>query len=97
MKAKEILEVIEDINSEQVGVSHEVWDKWEERLKEAVYSEIAICLSYSSKEDIEKFCKSIASFLLGCYSLDAVELVLKLVNTPYEHLILDSIERYKNS
>jgi Asp/Glu/hydantoin racemase len=91
MKAEEIIEVLEDISSEQVGVSHEVWDKWEKRLEEAVYSEMSSCLKYMG--DTGRL-DSLSSFVIACYDKELIELVLKLVNTPCEHLILDSIERF---
>jgi hypothetical protein len=91
MKAEEIIEVLEDISSEQVGVSHEVWDKWEKRLEEAVYSEMSSCLKYMG--DTGRL-DSLSSFVIACYDKELIELVLKLINTPCEHLILDSIERF---
>lgn len=87
MKAEEIIEVINDF-----GVGPD--EKWLKRLKEAVYLEISASLQYSTKENVEKFRKSIASYVMSCYDQSAVSLVLKLVNTDYEYLILEAIERY---
>ena len=88
MKAEEIIEVINDF-----GPGSD--DKWLKKLKEAVYLEISDSLRYSTKENIEGFRKSIASYVMGCYDLRAVSLVLKLVNTGYEYLILEAIERFE--
>lgn len=87
MKAEEIIEVIEDF-----GAGSD--EKWLKKLKEAVYLEISDSLRYSTKENVEGFRKSITSYVMGCYDPSAVSLVLKLVNTEYECLILEAIERY---
>lgn len=87
MKAEEIIEVINDF-----GEGSD--EKWLKKLKEAVYLEISASLLYSTKENVEEFRKSIASYVMRCYDPSAVSLVLKLVNTDYEYLILDAIERY---
>ena len=91
MKAEEIIEVLEDFGA---GSDSGSYDKWLKRLKEAVYLEISASLRYSTKEKVEEFRKSITSYVIGCYDPSAVSLVLKLVNTEYEYLILEAIERY---
>jgi hypothetical protein len=92
MKAEEIIEVLEDFGA---GSDSGSYDKWLKKLKEAVYLEISDSLRYSTKENIEGFRKSIASYVMGCYDPRAVSLVLKLVKTNYEYLILEAIERYE--
>lgn len=92
MKAEEIIEVLEDFGA---GSDSEAYEKWWKRLKEAVYLEISSSLRFSSKESIEGFRKSITSYVMGSYDTRAVSLVLKLVNTDYECLILEAIERYE--
>ena len=96
MKASEILEVLDDMAGTELvsGFTCLTRDKWEKRLGEAVYSEMSSCLKYMG--NIGRL-GSLSSFVVACYDKELIELVLKLVNTPYEHLILDSIERYKNS
>lgn len=92
MKAEEIIEVIEDFGA---GSDSGSYDKWLKKLKEAVYLEISDSLRYSTKESIEGFRKSIASYVMGCYDTRAVSLVLKLIKKDYEYLILEAIERYE--
>jgi hypothetical protein len=88
MKAEEIIEVLNDFGAGSEG-------KWVKRLTEAVYIEIASSLQYSTAEDVEEFRKSITSYVMRCYDQSAVSLVLKLVNTEYEHLVLEAIERFR--
>lgn len=88
MKAEEIIEVLNDFGAGSEG-------KWVKRLTEAVYCEISSSLRYATKENIEGFRKSITSYVMGCYDICAVSLVLKLVNTDYEHLVLEAIERFE--
>ena len=88
MKAEEIIEVLND-----VGAGSDSYDKWLKRLTEAVYLEISDSLRFSTKENLEEY-KSITSYVMRCYDTRAVSLVLKLVNTDYEYLILEAIERY---
>jgi len=87
MKAEEIIEVINDFGEDADG-------KWLKRLEEAVYCEISDSLRYSTEESIEGVRKSITSYVMACYDQNVVSLVLKLVNTDYEHLVLEAIERY---
>ena len=87
MKAEEIIEVLKDFGAGSEG-------KWVKRLTEAVYLEISDSLRYSTKENLEGFRKSITSYVMGCYDQNVVSLVLKLVNTDYEHLVLEAIERF---
>lgn len=89
MKAEEIIEVLKDFGAS----SGEAYDKWLKRLEEAVYCEISDSLRFSTKEKLEEY-KSITSYVMRCYDQNVVSLVLKLVNTDYEHLVLDAIERY---
>ena len=35
---------------------------------------------------------SLSSFVIACYDKELIELVLKLVNTRYEHLIMDAVK-----
>jgi hypothetical protein len=92
MKAEEIIEVLEDFGA---GSDSGSYDKWLKKLKEAVYLEISDSLRFSTKENIEGFRKSIASYVMGCYDTHAVSLVLKLIKKDYEYLILEAIERYE--
>ena len=94
MKASEILEILGDMAGMEIlsGSTSPSHDKWEKRLSEAVYSEMSSCLKYMG--DTGRL-DSLSSFVIACYDNELIELVLKLVNTPYEHLILDSIERFK--
>ena len=87
MKATEIIEVLKDFGADSDG-------KWVKRLKEAVNIEIASSLRFSTAKDVEEFRKSITSYVMRCYDPSAVELVLKLVNTSYEGMILEAIERF---
>lgn len=87
MKAEEIVEVLKDFGADSDG-------KWVKRLKEAVNIEIASSLRFSTAKDVEEFCKSITSYVMRCYDPSAVSLVLKLVNTSYEGMILEAIERF---
>ena len=89
MKAEEIIEVLKDFGAS----SGEAYDKWLKRLEEAVYIEIASSLRFSTKENLEEY-KSITSYVMRCYDQNVVSLVLKLVNTDYEHLVLEAIERF---
>ena len=90
MKAEEIIEVLKDFGAG----SGETYDKWQKRLEEAVYCEISDSLRYSTEESIEGVRKSITSYVMVCYDQNVVSMVLKLVNTDYEHLVLEAIERY---
>ena len=90
MKAEEIIEVLKDVGAS----SGEAYDKWLKRLEEAVYLEISASLRFSTKENLEEY-KSITSYVMRCYDQNVVSLVLKLVNTDYEHLVLEAIERFK--
>ena len=90
MKAEEIIEVLKDFGAS----SGEAYGKWVKRLKEAVNIEIASSLRFSTAKDVEEFRKSITSYVMRCYDPSAVSLVLKLVNTDYEHLVLEAIERF---
>ena len=90
MKAEEIIEVLKDFGAS----SGEAYDKWLKRLEEAVYLEISASLRFSTKENLEEY-KSITSYVMRCYDQNVVSLVLKLVNTDYEHLVLEAIERFK--
>lgn len=87
MKAEEIIEVLKDFGADSEG-------KWVKRLKEAVYCEISDSLRFSTAKDVEEFRKSITSYVMRCYDPSAVSLVLKLVNTSYEGMILEAIERF---
>ena len=87
MKAEEIIEVLKDFGADSEG-------KWVKRLTEAVYCEIASSLRFSTAKDVEEFRKSITSYVMRCYDPSAVSLVLKLVNTSYEGMILEAIERF---
>lgn len=87
MKAEEIIEVLKDFGADSDG-------KWVKRLKEAVNIEIASSLRFSTAKDVEEFRKSITSYVMRCYDPSAVSLVLKLVNTSYEGMILEAIERF---
>lgn len=89
MKAEEIIEVLEDFGA---GSGY---DKWLKRLEEAVYLEISSSLRFFTKENIEESRKSITSYVMRCCDKRAVALVLKLVNTDYEYLVLESIERFE--
>ena len=89
MKAEEIIEVLKDFGAS----SGEAYDKWLKRLEEAVYLEISASLRFSTKENLEEY-KSITSYVMRCYDQNVVSLVIKLVNTDYEHLVLEAIERY---
>lgn len=89
MKAEEIIEVLKDFGAS----SGEAYDKWLKRLEEAVYLEISASLRFSTKENLETY-KSITSYVMRCYDENVVSLVLKLVNTDYEHLVLEAIERF---
>lgn len=90
MKAEEIIEVLNDFGA---GSDSGSYDKWVKRLKEAVYLEISASLRYS--KHVEEYRKSITSYVMGCFDTRAVSLVLKLVNTDYEYLILEAIERFE--
>ena len=87
MKAEEIIEVINDFGAVKD-------DKWLKRLKEAVYLEISEALKYSRDDEVEAYSTSLASFVMSCYRVDVVELVLKLVKIGCERMILESIERF---
>ncbi len=89
MKAEEIIEVLKDFGAS----SGEAYDKWLKRLEEAVYLEISASLRFSTKENLEEY-KSITSYVMRCYDQNVVSLVLKIVNTDYEHLVLEAIERF---
>ena len=89
MKAEEIIEVLKDFGAS----SGEAYDKWLKRLEEAVYLEISASLRFSTKENLEEY-KSITSYVMRCYDQNVVSLVIKLVNTDYEHLVLEAIERF---
>ena len=93
MKAKEILEVLSDMASVEIvaGFPNPSHDKWEKRLDEAVYSEVSSCLKYMG--DIGRL-DSLSSFVIACYDKELIELVLKLVNTRYEHLIMDAVKGF---
>ena len=90
MKAEEIIEVLKDFGAG----SGETYDKWQKRLEEAVYLEMSASLRFSTKENLEESRKSITSYVMRCFDTRAVSLVLKLVNTDYEYLILETIERF---
>ena len=90
MKAEEMIEVVKDFGAG----SGEAYDKWLKRLTEAVYLEISDSLRFFTKENLEESRKSLTSYVMRCYDTRAVSLVLKLVNTDYEYLILEAIERY---
>src|SRR5574344_1665452 len=90
MKAEEIIEVLNDFGAS----SGEAYNKWLKRLEEAVYLEMSDSLRFSTKENLEESRKSITSYVMRCYDTRAVSLVLKLVNTDYEYLILEAIERF---
>ena len=82
-----MIEVLKDFGADSEG-------KWVKRLKEAVNIEIASSLRFSTAKDVEEFRKSITSYVMRCYDPSAVSLVLKLVNTSYEGMILEAIERF---
>jgi hypothetical protein len=90
MKAEEIIEVLEDFGAG----SGEAYDKWLKRLKEAVYLEISEALKYSRDDEVETYSTSLAAFVMSCYRVNVVELVLKLVKLGRERMILESIERF---
>jgi hypothetical protein len=96
MKAREILEILDDMAGIEIyaGITSPgpARDKWTERLREAVYNDVSEVLKFSTGADRRP--KSLAEYVMRCYSVEAVELVLKLVNTGYEHLIMESIERF---
>lgn len=92
MKAEEIIEVLEDFGA---GSDSGSYDKWLKKLKEAVYLEISPVLKYSREDEIEAYSTSIAVFVMSCYRVDRVELVLKLVKIGLERMILESIERFR--
>ena len=90
MKTEEIIEVLEDFGA---GSDSHTYNKWLKKLEEAVYLEISASLRFSTKENLEEY-KSITSYVMRCYDTRAVSLVLKLVNTDYEYMILEAIERF---
>jgi hypothetical protein len=91
MKTEEIIEVLEDFGA---GSDSGSYNKWVKRLEEAVYLEMSASLRFFTKENLEESRKSITSYVMRCYDTSAVSLVLKLVNTDYEYLILEAIERF---
>lgn len=94
MKAREILEILDDMAGIEIhaGITSPARDKWTERLREAVYNDVSEVLKFSTGADRRP--KSLAEYVMRCYSVEAVELVLKLVTAGYEHLIMESIERF---
>jgi hypothetical protein len=91
MKAEEIIEVLKDFGAS----SGEAYNKWLKRLEEAVYLEMSEALKFLRDDEVEAYSTSLAAFVMRCYSVEVVELVLKLANTDYEHMIPESIERFR--
>jgi hypothetical protein len=88
MKAEEIVGVLKDFGADADG-------KWVKKLEEAVYIEMSEALKFLRDDEVEAYSTSLAAFVMRCYSVEVVELVLKLANTDYEHMIPESIERFR--
>ena len=84
MKAEEIIEVLNDFGAR---FRRQVAEKGWRRL----YIEISSPVIFHRRKTEEY--KS-TSYVMRCYDQNVVSLVLKLVNTDYEHLVLEAIERF---